>query len=84
MTLRKFSFTIRFVKNRSKICQPNHGGNMSKPAMRIIEKKTSSKEIILDLLSKAAAPNLTLAEIEDIFQNIDQMIFEKSASIYFQ
>ncbi|MDQ5884256.1 MAG: hypothetical protein QG556_595 [Pseudomonadota bacterium] len=57
---------------------------MSKPAMRIIEKKTSSKEIILDLLSKAAAPNLTLAEIEDIFQNINQMIFQKSASIYFQ
>jgi len=52
--------------------------------MRIIEKKTSSKEIILDLLSKATNPNLKSEEIEEIFQNIDQMIFGKSVSIHFQ
>jgi hypothetical protein len=57
---------------------------MSRPTMRIIEKKTSSKEIILDLFSKVTNPNLKSEEIEEIFQNIDQMIFEKSVSIHFQ
>ena len=84
MTFSKFSFKIHIVKNRAKICQTNHGGNMSRPTMCIIEKKTSSKEIILDLFSKATNPNLKSEEIEEIFQNIDQMIFGKSVSIHFQ